>query len=179
MRKEGKYIIRGRPGSGKSTTVELVRNRLESMGVGVGGIRTPEVREGGVRVGFMVEDIDSDTKGMFASVNYTGGPKISKYTVNIGIFEDIAISALERALAESDVIIIDEIGKMELFSQKFKEVVLKIWESSKVVIATAPVSRIPFVERICEYSKVYWLKRGESGRIANTLIEEITRYLGI
>ncbi len=179
MRKEGKYIIRGRPGSGKSTTVELVRNRLEDMGLRVGGIRTPEVREGGVRVGFMVEDIDRDVRGMFASVNYTGGPKISKYTVNISIFEDIAISALERALAESDIIIIDEIGKMELFSHKFKEVVLRIWESSKVVIATAPVSRIPFVERICEYSKVYWLKRGESGRIANTLVGEITRYLGI
>ncbi|MEM4581054.1 MAG: nucleoside-triphosphatase, partial [Candidatus Korarchaeum sp.] len=57
MVREGKFIITGRPGSGKSTCVAILMEGLRSKGIGFGGIRTPEVREGGIRTGFIVEDL--------------------------------------------------------------------------------------------------------------------------
>ena len=44
------------------------------------------------------------------------------------------MEAITNAVTSSDVIIIDEIGPMELHSQKFKEAIRKAAESSKVVV---------------------------------------------
>jgi len=179
MRRDGKYIIRGKPGSGKSTAIMLIRQALERRGVKVGGIRTPELREVGRRVGFGVEDLSTGKREIFASVNFTGGPRVSKYVVKVELFEEIAIPALERAMKECDIVLIDEIGKMELFSERFIEVVRGLWNSNVPAVGTAPVSKLPFVEEICSRSEVIWIERGKAEEIAGRLVREILSYLDI
>ncbi len=62
-------------------------------------------------------------------------PKVSKYGVNVeGI--DRIVSIVERNLSKIDIVFIDEIGKMEMFSEKFKEFLLEVLENDKKVIAT-------------------------------------------
>ncbi len=77
------------------------------------------------------------------------------------------------------VILIDEIGKMELLSNKFVEAVKRIWESNKIAVGTVPISRVPFVERLVRSSEVFWIKRGEAEKIAKTIVGKIVSYLNI
>ncbi len=178
MGREGKYIIRGRPGSGKSTAAMIVRRRLEERGVKVGGIRTPEVRSGGKRVGFEVVDLVTWERVLFASVDYESPWRVSKYGVRVDLFESVAIPALERAMRDADVVVVDEIGKMELLSERFISTVRRLWETERAALGTAPVSRIGFVEEISSKSRVIRIERGMAERVAEELVTEILSYLG-
>ncbi len=179
MRGEGKYIIRGRPGSGKSTAINIIKQQLERKGVIVGGIKTPELREGGIRRGFFVENVLTGEQALFASTTFKGGPRVSKYYIRVKEFEKIAIPALSKAMEKCDVVIVDEIGKMELFSKSFADIIRQIWLSDIIAIGTAPVYRIPLVEEICNKSKVYWIDRGKADYVSASIIEDVLSLLDI
>ncbi len=123
------------PGSGKSTVLKRVIEQLKAQGLKVGGITTPEVRARGYRTAFKVLDIFSGEEGILASIDQPTGPRVGKYRVNIPDFERVALSALDFALKECDIICIDELGKMEFFSAKFKQRVNEIVKSEKTIIA--------------------------------------------
>jgi nucleoside-triphosphatase len=94
-----------------------------------------EAREGGVRVGFEILDLGSEKRGWLAHVNQKVGPQVEKYRVNIEDLENIGAQAIEYATEYCDVIAIDEVGPMELFSEKFREATRKALESQKRVMA--------------------------------------------
>ncbi|MDW8033917.1 MAG: NTPase [Nitrososphaerota archaeon] len=131
-----KILITGRPGIGKTTVVSKIVNILKSNNVSVGGMITYEVREGGVRTGFVVEDLKTGSKGLMASIRYDSGPRVGKYVVNIAEIENIGVRAIESSLNNDEVVIIDEIGPMELYSNSFKTVVSKAFSSPKNIVAT-------------------------------------------
>ena len=117
------------------------------MGEVAGGFYTGEVREGGKRVGFSVTSLDGE-EGVLSHVNTRSRFRVGKYDVDVEAFERIGVAAVEKALREKDLIVIDEIGKMELFSQRFREAVIKALDSAKTVLATVPAYSLPFVDRI-------------------------------
>ncbi|RLG49022.1 MAG: nucleoside triphosphatase [Thermoproteota archaeon] len=169
-------MVRGRPGSGKSTTLREVAARLQGVGVDVSGIITPEVRVSGSRVGFEVVDIASGERVTFASVRFGGKFRVSKYGVDVEAFERVAIPALERP---SSVYLIDEVGKMELFSGRFREVVEALFSSNSPVVCSAPSYRLEFVERLAARpdTEVFWVRRGESARVARVIAERVLALL--
>ncbi len=143
------------------------------MGVKVGGIKTPEIREGGRRIGFKVVDILSGRERVFSSLSLRSHHKVGRYGVDINSFEEIALPALERSLKESKVILIDEIGKMEALSENFNRLIKKIWNSDLICVGTAPSYRLPLVEELLPKSRVFWVRRGESFRVAQSILDEI------
>ena len=124
-----KIFLTGTPGSGKSTVLMNVIDILKKKGLKVGGFITPEIRARGKRIGFKVVDIHSNAEGILASVDQKYGPQVGKYHVNLEDFEKVALNALDFAMKECDIICVDEIGKMELFSTRFKD---KIEEMLKI-----------------------------------------------
>ena len=120
---------------GKTTVLARTVSALRERGISVGGMFSREVREGGVRVGFEIVDIASGRRGWLAHVNQQDGPQVGKYRVNVGDLETVGVQAIIDAVENHDVVSIDEIGPMELFSEKFKEAAQKALESSKLVIA--------------------------------------------
>jgi nucleoside-triphosphatase len=128
-------LLTGNPGVGKTTVLMKTVNALKESGYKVGGIISREVREGGTRVGFEIVDLRSSKRGWLAHVNQKSGPRVGKYRVNIEDLAAIGARAILDAVENCDVIAIDEIGPMELFSEKFKEAVRKALESRKLVIA--------------------------------------------
>lgn len=130
-----KIFLTGRSGSGKSTVLMKVIERLRAEGFKIGGIITPEERAKGRRIAFKVIDLSSGEEGILASTDRLTGPKVSKYRIDIKDFERVALPALSFALIECDVICIDELGKMEFFSTKFKKKVDVIFRSRRPVIA--------------------------------------------
>lgn len=157
-----KIFLTGRPGSGKSTVLMEVIEQLKAEGLKVGGIITPEVRARGYRRAFKVVDLSSGEGGILASVDQPAGPRVGKYRVNLQDFERVALPALDFALKECDIICIDELGKMEFFSTKFKQNVNEILKSEKPLIAA--------VHR--NYAKIYE-KRGSLIQVTQENREEI------
>ncbi|GJV15898.1 cancer-related nucleoside-triphosphatase [Tanacetum coccineum] len=114
-----------------------------------------EVRQGGERVGFEVVTLDGRTAPL-ASVNTSNvesirWPTVGRYKVDVASFESLALPELQIK-EDTDLFVIDEVGKMELFSSLFFPAVLRVLESNKPLLATIPVPKggrdIPAVARL-------------------------------
>jgi nucleoside-triphosphatase len=129
-------FVTGPPGIGKTSVLLRSVNGLKNRGYEIGGMISRDVREGGVRVGFEIMDFSTGQRGWLAHVNQPTGPKISKYRVNLTDLEAIGVSSILDAIKNADIIIVDEIGPMELFSSAFRDVVVQAVESDKPVLGT-------------------------------------------
>ncbi|MFC2047388.1 nucleoside-triphosphatase, partial [Chloroflexota bacterium] len=74
--------------------------------------------------------------------------RVSKYGIDIDSFEQVGVSALHQAVQQCDLVVIDEIGKMELFSSNFRETVLNIIGSGKKVLGTIMLNPNPWADAI-------------------------------
>jgi nucleoside-triphosphatase len=134
-----RVLVEGRPGSGKSTVAERLATLLRQRGVPVSGFFTRELREGGRRVGFEVETFDG-RRTTLAHVDFPGPPRVGKYGVDLPGFERVALDDLADA-PKRGVVVIDELGKMELASKPFREAVARLFETSADIVATVHVFR--------------------------------------
>jgi len=129
-------FVTGQPGIGKTSVLLRSVNGLKNRGYEIGGMISRGVREGGVRVGFEIMDFSTGQRGWLAHINQPTGPKISKYRVNLTDLDAIGVSSILDAVRNADVIIVDEIGPMELFSSAFRDAVVQAVESNKPVLGT-------------------------------------------
>jgi len=130
------WFITGRPGIGKTTVLLKVIEGLKTKGFSLGGMISREVRKSGSRIGFEILDIASGRKGWLAHIKQPVGPKIGKYRVNLNDLNSVGVKAILEALEKADVIVIDEIGPMELYSKEFVDAVKEALESVKPVTGT-------------------------------------------
>jgi nucleoside-triphosphatase len=138
------YLLTGSPGTGKTT---VITQAIAGSEIKAGGFYTEEIRSGGTRQGFRIVTLDGQD-AILAHVDNPSRYRVSKYGVDIGNLDNIGVAAIERAIAESDLIVIDEIGKMELFSPRFREVVLKAIDSGKKVLGTIMLNPHPFADDV-------------------------------
>ncbi|MDI6690568.1 MAG: NTPase [Candidatus Bathyarchaeota archaeon] len=127
-------LLTGSPGIGKTSVLLKTVEALKAKDYSVGGMISREVRSCGRRVGFEILDLGSSRRGWLAHVNQKVGPQVGKYRVNLADLDNIGAEAILKAIAECDVIAIDEIGPMELFSEKFRLAVKRAVESPKPII---------------------------------------------
>lgn len=111
-------------------TVALLREE----GVRVGGIHCPELREGGVRMGFEIRDLLTGEAGVLARVGLKG-PAVGRYGVNLEALERIGGGGIRRATEEAEVVVVDEIGPMEVLSEGFRRAVLEALSSPRPLLA--------------------------------------------
>ncbi len=131
-----KIGLSGLPGVGKTTTLIKTIEILEEEGYVVGGMITEELRENGKRTGFYVLDWMSKEKKVFAHKDFESRHRVGKYGIDINALEEVGIKALQDAMEKADVIVIDEIGKMEVESKKFVQTVRDILDMDKHMIMT-------------------------------------------
>ena len=128
------FLLTGSPGIGKTTILLKIVEALKAKGCSVGGMVSREVRDGGTRVGFEVLNLKTKECGWLAHVNQKTGPQVGKYRVNLEDLNDVGVGAIISAVKDCNVVAIDEIGPMELFSVKFKQAVKEAVESGKLLI---------------------------------------------
>jgi nucleoside-triphosphatase len=128
-------LLSGNSGVGKTTVLMKTVNSLKARGIRVGGMISREVREDGARVGFEIIDLTSSRRGWLAHINQKNGPQVGKYRVNLEDLTAIGAQAVSDAVEKCQIIAIDEIGPMELFSEEFKGAAWKALDSPKLVIA--------------------------------------------
>ena len=127
-------LLTGSPGVGKTTVLLKAVQTLKATGYSVGGMISREVRSSGERIGFEILDLGDTKRGWLAHVNNPSGPKVGKYVVNLNDLDGIGADAIVKAVERFDVVCIDEIGPMELFSVDFKNAVRRAIESEKLVL---------------------------------------------
>lgn len=127
-------FLTGDPSVGKTTVLMKIVDALRASGYGVGGMMSREIRSHRGRTGFEVLDLASGRRGLLASSGRQDGPRLGRYRVNLSDLDDVGAEAIVDAVEREGVIVIDEIGPMELFSSKFKEAVENAFASGKLVI---------------------------------------------
>jgi nucleoside-triphosphatase len=137
-----KILLEGRPGVGKTTLAIAVVDALADRGVELSGFTTKELRERGRRVGFLIEAIGGGREVM-AHVDYSEPPTVGKYGVDLEALEQVALPALDK---RSEVLVIDELGKMELHSQALCDAVTAAMQEDGNVVATVQATAHPFTD---------------------------------
>jgi nucleoside-triphosphatase len=166
-------FLTGVPGVGKTTVIRRVAARL---GECAGGFYTEEIREDGRRTGFRLAALHGPV-GLLASVNIDSQQRVGKYGVHLQDLERVGVQALRRAVIRPDVavVVVDEIGKMELFSAAFQKVVEEALSSPKPVLATVMVASQPWVNRLKSRSDVTLIEVTRANR--QSLPERIFHWL--
>ncbi len=166
-------ILTGEAGIGKTTIIERV---LEKGNFDAGGFITGEIREQGRRVGFEIASLSGET-GKLAHVAHSSRYKVGKYYVNIEDLERVGVDAIRRATEEKNLIVIDEIGKMELFSRSFRAAVRVALDSRKSVLASIMYQKNSFADGIKQLPHVQVFEVNKQNR--NWLVDEVIRRLSL
>lgn len=140
-----KILLTGPPACGKTT---VIRKVVAQLPIPAGGFYTQELRDArGARLGFEIITLDG-RKGTLAHVDYRSPPRVGKYGVDLAALDDLAVGSVRRALESGGLVVIDEIGPMELLSPRFRGVVLEVLESQASLLATVVQRSTPFTDAL-------------------------------
>jgi nucleoside-triphosphatase len=140
-------LITGLPRSGKTTLIKKVLH-IYSTKKKVGGFITQEFKNLGERIGFHILTIPDGKKGLLAQKGIHSPYRVGRYGVDIHMLEELGCQAVLQAKASGNIIIVDEIGKMELFSEKFRTILIDALNSPRKVLATIMERSNTFTDRI-------------------------------
>ena len=137
-------LITGRPGVGKTT---LIRRVAEALGDRAGGFYTEEIRGPRGRLGFRLVTLDGRA-ATFAHVDWSDRApyRVGRYGVAVAVLDQLGVEAIREAVARKEVVLVDEIGKMELFSVAFREALEAAAASPRPLIATITRSSHPWAD---------------------------------
>ncbi|MCD6384649.1 NTPase [Candidatus Sumerlaeota bacterium] len=170
-------LITGTPGVGKTTLVKRVVDWAKTeKGLQLRGFYTSELREQGERKGFEIITTDN-RRGVLAHRKIRSPYRVGKYGVDVLAFEKIVLPLFEISEAEDKniLLIIDEIGKMECFSDKFVETVRHILNSKNPVVATVANKGTGFIAEVKQRADVrlFTITLNNRERLFHSIVEFI------
>ena len=137
-----RILITGRPGSGKTTAVERV---VEGLDRPAGGFITRELRDDGSRVGFELRTLSGE-RAVMAHVEFDTSASIGRYGVDVDVIERVGVKAVRSAIESDELVVVDEIGPMELLSDAFRGVVLDALDADVPFVGTVVARSHPFTD---------------------------------
>jgi len=166
--RHAKTLITGKPGVGKTTLVQKI---IEGMGpVPVAGFYTAEIRCKGSRLGFELKGLNGKRRTL-AHVDIHSQHRVGKYGVDTAGFEAF-LETLELLNPDVELIVMDEIGKMECFSKRFRTLVSDALNSDKQVLATIPLKGYEFIQEVKKRSDVHLFEvtHGNRDRLPGAIV---------
>ena len=139
-----KVLLTGRPGCGKTTLIKRVVNNLPRR---AGGFYTEEIRDRGTRTGFKIMTLDAD-EVVFAHVALKTPEHLGKYRLDLSALDAVGVKAISEAVQAQRLVVIDEIGPMEIRSPIFRDAVTEALGSEVPVLATIFARSLPFTDAI-------------------------------
>ena len=164
-------LLTGKPGTGKTA---IIKEAIAKTKLKAGGFYTEEIRVDGIRQGFRIISLDG-REAILAHINISSPYHISKYKIDIESLNKVGVPAIHRASKECDLVVIDEIGKMELLSPQFRGAMLQAINNGKKVLGTIMLDSQPLVDEIKCHPEVKVLLVINSNR--NQVLKEILNWL--
>ncbi len=160
----------GPPSSGKTTVIKKVLSKLERKAT---GFHTEEIKKNNKRVGFLMKTLDGKEE-LLGHENIKSRFYIRRYGVSIENVETLAVPSITPQ-SEDEIIIIDEIGKMECFSEKFCEAAVKALNARNVVLGTIAVGGTEFIREVKDRKdiRIYEVTAQNRDELPEQLREEI------
>ena len=149
-----KILLTGRPGCGKTT---LIKRVVDELALPAGGFYTEEIRQRGERVGFKIITLSGE-EAVFADVDFKTPQRLGKYGLDFVALETIGVEALRTAVRERRLVVIDEIGPMEIRSASFRDVVNDALDADARILATITARSFRFTDAIKERRDVTVIK---------------------
>jgi len=138
-----RLLLTGPPQCGKTTVVHRV---IKGFTGRAAGFYTREVRVAGRRVGFEIVTLDGQVAWL-SHVDFPGPQRVGKYGVDLTGLHRVALPALAPA-PEIDLIIVDEVGKMECLSARFVAAVEDLWSAAVPLLITVAQKGGGFIARL-------------------------------
>lgn len=139
------YLLTGEPRVGKTSTIKKIINNIGREHCG--GFYIQEIRAEEDRRGFQLITLDGQT-GILAHVDIESPIRVGRYGVNLDCLTSIGIAAIDKALATKRLIIVDEIGPMQAYSEPFKRAITGVFASSHPLLATIALEPHPWLDQI-------------------------------
>ncbi len=167
--RHAKTLITGKPGVGKTTLVQKVIERMQP--VNMAGFCTAEIRCMGSRLGFELQGLNGERRTL-AHVEIDSRNRVGRYGVDTNGFEEF-LEALDLLNPDVELIVIDEIGKMELFSNTFRSLVRNALSSEKQVLAGISLKGNEFIREIKQRLDIHLLEvtHDNRDRLPETIVE--------
>lgn len=143
-------LLTGHPGVGKTTVIRRIAASL--AGWRVGGFFTEEIRESGQRQGFRAVTFDGFEK-VIAHLTIHSPYRVGKYRVDMPVIDQLADLTLGLR-PQVDCYLVDEIGKMECFSQRFIAAMRRLLASHCFVVATIALRGGGFIAEVKQRTDV-------------------------
>ena len=139
-----KVLLTGRPGCGKTTLIQRI---VKGLALPAGGFYTEEIRQRDVRVGFKLITLEGK-EAVFADIKFKTSERVGKYGLDLAKLETVGVPAIHEAVSAQQLVVIDEIGPMEIRSAIFRDAVSKIFETRVPILATITARPFPFTDAI-------------------------------
>ena len=167
-----KILLTGLPRSGKTTAITQIITNLHCEKVA--GFYTQEILMGGIRKGFSWQRLDGVT-GTLAHINIKGPFRVGKYGVDVAGFEKSVVPILDVEKSDTKLFVIDEIGKMECFSEKFVIAIRRLFKSNKSILATVALKGSGLISEVKNYSntKLFNLTRQNSEKTIEEILQSL------
>lgn len=136
-------LLTGLPGCGKTTLIEKIVRRIGSS---CSGFITREIRERGRRVGFAIITLSGEHATM-AHIDIHSQYRVGLYGVNLQRIDRLAVPAM-MPLSPHDIIVADEIGKMECLSALFRKTVVQVLDGPNVLLGSISLKGDAFISAI-------------------------------
>ena len=145
MNKRPRILLTGPPRCGKTTVVQKVVARFPGKAA---GFFTREVREKGERVGFEIVTLDGRAAWL-SHVGFAGPYRVGKYGVNMENLHRVGLPSLEWQPGV-DLVVVDEIGKMECLSPRFVGAMEKLWAAAVPLVVTVAEKGGGYIQKVKE-----------------------------
>ncbi len=157
---------------GKTTLIRQLISALETWNPI--GFYTQEIRESGARKGFEWVDLGG-RRGVLSHVELKSPYRVGRYCVDVEGFETY-LASLNFKTPEARVVILDEIGKMECLSPKFRFLLLEVLESDRLLIATIALKGTGFIETIKKKddAELFHLRPDNRDSLGQTILHHLT-----
>lgn len=164
-------LLTGAPGTGKTT---IIREAISASKAEAGGFYTQEIRRGGARLGFEIVTLDG-SRAILAHVDIRGPQRVGKYGVDVASLDRVAVPVMRLAIRECAIMVVDEIGKMELLSPAFREVLLEALNSERRLLGTIMLQPHPFADQVKHDPRVEVLLVSKANR--DQVFDKVTNWL--
>ncbi|MGC9346953.1 MAG: NTPase [Anaerolineae bacterium] len=168
-------LLTGHPGIGKTT---VIRQVVKQLGDRAGGFYTEEIKGPGGRQGFQLITLDGkETILAHKDLRGPNVPRIGRYGVDVDALERVGVKALQRARDAGKIVIVDEIGRMELFSGKFQETLMYAFMGRSTVIGTVIKKSYPEADafKILAQVEVWELNQRNRDEMASRILKWLKR----
>ncbi|WP_176524639.1 nucleoside-triphosphatase [Bacillus sp. AFS018417] len=166
------FFLTGKPRVGKTTVLKKIINALGIENFG--GFYTEEIVENSNRTGFKIISLDGE-ESVIADINSKSDIRVGRYGVNVSEFESIAIQSIQNNAKK--IIVIDEIGPMQIASPKFLSTINQFMQGPQTVLGTIYYDSHPKIDEIKANSemKIYELTQKNYNDVLTKMIYELRK----